>query len=81
MSTDESDLELPREMLRKAKIGRSALFSRTERGPFESRDRWSSLNSEDSGIVKCPAVNAYIRYIAANASEVICTGDLSEDGE
>ena len=48
VTTDNADAELAREMLRKAEMGRNALFSRVEKGPFSSRGKWSSLDSEEA---------------------------------
>lgn len=48
VTTDNTNAELAREMLRKAEIGRNALFSRVEKGPFSSRGKWSALDSDEA---------------------------------
>ena len=48
VSTDASDTEIARQMLRKAEMDRNALFSRVEKGPFSSRGKWSSLDSDEA---------------------------------
>ena len=48
VTTDNADAELAREMLRKAEMGKNALFSRVDKGPFSSRGKWSSLDSEEA---------------------------------
>ena len=48
VSTDASDAEIARQMLIKAEMDRNALFSRVEKGPFSSRGKWSSLDSNEA---------------------------------
>ena len=48
ISTDASDAEMAREMLRKAEVTRNALFSKVEKGPFSSRGKWAALDSEEA---------------------------------
>ena len=48
ISTNAADEEIAQEMLRKAEVGRNALFSRIEKGPFSSRGKWASLDSDEA---------------------------------
>ena len=48
ISTDESDAELARDMLRKAEEKRNHLFCRVERGHLSSRGKWTVLDSEEA---------------------------------
>ena len=86
VSTDASDAEIAREMLRKAEMGRNALFSKVEKGPFSSRGKWSSMDS-DEAVPQFPVLlNAQMQMITFGTYQLkqaksYTREHLSEDGE
>ena len=48
MSTDAYDAEIACEMLRKAEMGRNAVFSRVEKGPFSRTGKWSPMDWDEA---------------------------------